>query len=115
MTKEYATDMWKKLLTCVMDPYTDVLIENPAVTFNKRAKAGDFENLSDSEYEETLNCINEESALFEKKPRKSGVYILVRALQHLTLTENELDTIAKALAKPTTRISHFKSSHNKFQ
>lgn len=47
---------------------TSKKLKNPAVEFTKKAKAGEFDNLSDEQYEEQLEEVEAKSKLWEDKP-----------------------------------------------
>lgn len=47
---------------------TSKKMKNPAVEFTKKAKAGEFEDMSDEEYKEKLAEVEQQSKLWEDKP-----------------------------------------------
>ena len=65
-------NMWGKvtLYNCyqLFVQLTSKKLKNPAVEFSKKAKAGEFDNLSDAEYEEKRERVELESTLWEDKP-----------------------------------------------
>lgn len=47
---------------------TSAKLKNPAVEFTKKAKAGEFDNISDEEYQERLQEVETKAKLWEDKP-----------------------------------------------
>lgn len=64
---------------------TSKKLKNPAVEFTKKAKAGEFDNLSEEEYNKKLDEVEAESKLWEDKPE----------LDLLTLYFNATDMLPK--------------------
>lgn len=64
---------------------TSKKLKNPAVEFTKKAKAGEFDNLSEEEYNKKLDEVEAKSKLWEDKPE----------LDLLTLYFNATDMLPK--------------------
>ena len=98
MTLEYAYDMWKRYLQCMSKPANERVLENPAIRFSERVKQGAFNRLSDDEFQERLDNVNEEASLFLNRKKASSTALFFRALQDLSLTKEQIETIARDLA-----------------
>lgn len=72
---------------------------NPALTFNERAKAGEFDELSNSEYDACLHAVNEIAVLWQKCPTVTLSEVARRALSDCNLTEAELSVVAEVLGR----------------
>lgn len=64
---------------------TSKKLKNPAVEFAKKAKAGEFDNISDEEYQEKLELVEAQSVMWEDKPE----------IDLLTLFFNATDALPK--------------------
>lgn len=52
-------ELYEELLRATSNGYRNRSIANPAVDFTKKAKAGDFDEMSDEEYYQALDKVNE--------------------------------------------------------
>ena len=76
---------------------------NPAITFNEHAKAGEFDELSDAEYNACLHAVNEIAVLWQKRPTTTLSEVARRALSDCSLTEAELSVVAEVLGRAWVR------------
>lgn len=70
---------------------TSKKLKNPAVEFNKRAKAGEFNNISDERYEEMRLAVEEQAKLWEDKPEQDLLSLYFNATD--VLPRNSMRTL----------------------
>ncbi len=99
MTKTYAQSFWTSLLTKTCRDQAFSSLENPALTFTRKAKAGDYDALSDGEYSLLLDDTEEESVFWENKSQRFAGEILQSALSRTFIGEKQLAVIADQLAQ----------------
>lgn len=79
--------MWGKvtLYNCyqLFVQLTSKKLKNPAIEFSKKAKAGEFEKLSDEEYYEKLQEVEAQSVLWEDKPETDLLTLFFNATEIL--------------------------------
>lgn len=79
-------DFWKENLSHVMTGESDFMVDNPAIEFTKKAKAGCYDSISDEEYNELLKECEAVSQLWQKLPRKASGDLLLEALKSISLS-----------------------------
>lgn len=88
-------DMWGKvtLYNCyqLFTQLTSKKMKNPAVEFTKKAKNGDFDSLSEDEYNAKLDEVEAKSKLWEDKPETDLLTLYFNATD--TLPKNEMRTL----------------------
>lgn len=97
MTKYYSRLMWSRYLKGICYEKHRIL-DNPAIAFAEKAKAGEFDNIPDEAYNSFLDDVEEEAALFENKPCASSYVLFIRGLQKLSLGPKERRKIAQLLS-----------------
>lgn len=112
MRKEYALDFWRTYLPYVLSGSDDT-VTNPAIEFTRQAKAGDFDSLSDEEYDIRLQDVEEASKLFLNKSKCNTITLFNRALNSTPLTAEEQEVLVRTLASASSRIDYTKLSTEK--
>lgn len=88
-------EMWGKvtLYNCyqLFVQLTSKKLKNPAVEFAKKAKAGEFDKLSDDEYYAKLQEVEAQSVLWEDKPEIDLLTLFFNATD--TLPKNQMRTL----------------------
>lgn len=102
MTKDYAFSMWTTLLDRIHDDPEARILENPAAAFTEKAKAGGFDAISDEEYEQEKENVEQASALFERRLNATTYTVLLRALRRLEFNDSERHLLLRALVSATT-------------
>ena len=77
---------WKENLNHVMSGESDFMVENPALEFTRKAKAGYYDKISDEEYNDLLNECEAVSELWQKLPRKASGDLLLEGLKSIDLS-----------------------------
>lgn len=103
MTKEYAYRFWTGLFQLLRTEPESRVMENPAVAFTEKAKAGAFDSLSDEEYNDQLNDIEQENALFGYQKFATSYVVLLRALRRLELNDTEMHALLRILINASIR------------
>ena len=98
MQYNYAIKMWTHILKTIHKQDDDRLLENPAIKFTKEAKAGEYDSMSDEQYDEALENVEQEAALYRKHKMASAVVVALRAFQALDLNERDFSILARVLA-----------------
>lgn len=88
-------EMWGKvtLYNCyqLFVQLTSKKLKNPAVEFSKKAKAGEFDKLSDDDYYEKLQEVEAQSVLWEDKPETDLLTLFFNATD--VLPKNSMRTL----------------------
>ena len=88
-------DMWGKvtLYNCyqLFTQLTSKKMKNPAVEFTKKAKNGDYDKLSEDEYNAKLDEVEAKSRLWEDKPEADLLTLYFNATD--MLPKNEMRTL----------------------
>jgi len=82
-------NFWKENLNHVICGESDFMVENPAIEFTKKAKAGCFDKISDDEYKELLDECETVSMLWQQMPRKAAGDLLLDALMSIHLSVDD--------------------------
>lgn len=98
MTKDYAASFWSTLLNDIRRDQDACVLENPALEFTKRAKAGEYDRLTDDEYSTALNDVEQASALFRNKRAATSRLLLLRALMTLSFRDDECSRLVDLLS-----------------
>lgn len=80
--------------------------ENPAIEFTRKAKHGDFDSLSDDEYNTALHDCEEEAAFYLGKKRDNATAIFLRALRSTPLRPEEVAGIVGILSDASARVDY---------
>lgn len=103
MKKGTAYDFWKSYIGLYTKNGASVKMENPAVDFTRRAKAGDFDEVSDEEYYKMLDEIEELSSLWKRKKESTVENVLQMAIKNTPLEMDEVDALAEILSTASER------------
>ena len=95
LTKEF----WKENLLHILNGEPDFMIENPALKFTRKTKAGDYDSISDEEYKDLLNECENIAELWQKLPKKAAADLLVDALKSIHLCTADTVKIIEMLSK----------------
>lgn len=76
---------------------------NPAIPFTERAKAGEYDDLTDEEYDGELDKIKELNKVWCQAPSRTVGELLLTALENIDLQDKDLKTIAAALMRSYER------------
>lgn len=98
MIRDTAKSFWSTYIKMVHRNDADYNMINPAVDFTAKAHAGEFDTLSDAEYEEKYEEIKELSSLWNDAHSDSVGNILLHAIAKTNLSETEINEIAEILA-----------------
>lgn len=103
MRKKIARDFCSECINQVLDKNS--YVENPAVKFTRKAKNGDFDTLSDKEYDTLLGEAEQLAKLFGDRPRRAAGSILLEVLANAPKANDKLkddlaDLFARLLAGP---------------
>lgn len=98
MTKDYAYAFWKKHLQIMSADGAATMVENLACEFTRRAKAGEYDSLTDEEYNIALNDVEQIQTLWDNLPRRTVGEILLDALGRTKIYGGHLEKIADLLA-----------------
>lgn len=88
---------YKKLISNLSSGYGRRFVENPAIDFSKRAHNGEFNDLSDEEYEELLNSVKEESMIWLKKPNADVASLVTVMFENIDFTEEDVDRLMEVV------------------
>lgn len=105
MRKKIARDFCSECINQVLGSGTSPYIENPAIVFDKKAKRGDFDTLSDKEHDTLLCEVEQLAKLFDDHPRRAAGNILLDILANAPKANDKLkddlaDLFARLLAGP---------------
>lgn len=90
-------ELYEELLRATSNGYRNRSIANPAVDFTKKAKAGDFDEMSDEEYYQALDKVNELNDVWQHRPSDQIGELLFTALENLTLSDSDVEDMAATL------------------
>lgn len=100
MRKKIARDFCSECINQVLGSGTSPYIENPAIVFDKKAKRGDFDTLSDKEHNTLLGEIEQLAKLFDDHPRRAAGSILLDILANAPKANDKLkDDLANLFAR----------------
>lgn len=78
-------------------------VENPVCGFTVSAKAGEYDDISDEEYEALLGDHNELNAIWNNAQRRTAGDILLNALRMTIINGTRMANIVEALAESSVR------------
>ena len=103
MTKEFAYDMWKQLLERIPKLDEDRMIEDPVYRFDEDVRNGLYDAMDDEELSILRENITDEHKLFYNKRYETANFLFKRAMQTISLNENEIRHITYILAEASVR------------
>ena len=80
---------WKENLDHVISGESGFMVENPAIEFTRKAKAGSFDSISDEEYNALVDECDAVAALWNKLPRKAAGDLLLEGLKSIGLSTDD--------------------------
>ena len=92
-------EFWENVLRAIMEDGPDARLDNPALEFTGKAKAGEYDSLSDEEYEALLKECETLAAFWHEYPSRSAADVLADALASLSANAVTLRRLARVLAR----------------
>lgn len=106
MRKQQAFTFWSTYAAMIMKNGATVTMTNPAIDFTARAKAGDYDCLSDEEYMEELDDAEQTASFWRKRKEAAVGSIFLEALKQTSLDHQELEELSEILAEASTRVTY---------
>ncbi len=98
MTKSYAQNFWNNLLTLINRDRALTSLEKPDTAFLNRARAGDYDDLSDEEYAILFEGSKEEAVFWENRKEDTAGNVFLKALSRTVIDEEQMTAISDLLA-----------------
>lgn len=98
MKKETARNFWRRYLGLVCNGASSQYVENPSLSFVVEAKAGEYDEISDKEYDVMLKDCEQFSAIWRKEARREAGDIFLDALQMTNISREYREKLAELLA-----------------
>lgn len=99
MTKGNALEFWEEFLLMSCGADADTKIKNPAVLFTQSARDGEFDDMSEPEYQALLACVDEQCRFWGDEPKAAASDVLLRALRMTDIPKPVISEIAGKLAE----------------
>lgn len=99
MRREYARGFWKRYLGLICNDGGSLQVENPAIDFTVRMKAGEFNALSDEEFNLSLQDVEGLAPIWNKQRTRRASDILLDALRKTEISDAELEELAEIFAR----------------
>ena len=100
MRKDRAELMWKSYLSLVSFGSADHTLKNPAIEYTKDAKSGKLDHLTDEEYEDLLNNVDElANGIWQGAADLTAGELLLAAFEKTNIPTDTLNHIADILAE----------------
>ena len=90
-------ELYAELIKAAGRGFRNRSITNPAVDFTKKAKAGVYDSMTDEEYYEELDKVEELNRVWEHKPSKTVGELLLTALENLDIRDEDVKDISATL------------------
>ena len=90
-------ELYTELIRGVSKGFKGRNITNPAIGFCEKAKAGEFNDLTEEAYDEIMESIREMDRVWCHESSRTVGELLFTALENIDLQDKDLDTIAAAL------------------
>ena len=90
-------ELYAELIKAAGRGYRNRSITNPAVDFTKRAKAGAYDSMTDEEYYEELDKVEELNRVWQHKTSKTVGELLLTALENLNIRDEDVEDISATL------------------
>lgn len=98
MRQKTAYEFWRRYIDTVRSGSADEYAKNPAVLFTKAAKAGEYDALSDEEYDARLKDCEQMARFWHDLPQRQAGQVLLDALEHTRLTGEASHRLAQVLS-----------------
>lgn len=106
MKRKAAKDFWKTYISLIVKGGIRTKMGNPAVTFTKQAKNGDFDEISDEKYCSMVDDVEQLSSFWDKLPTDTAGNVFLKALARTPLSEDEISQLTGILALASTNVSY---------
>lgn len=106
MTHNNAKTFWTAYITMVNENNSHLNMLNPADDFNVRSRSGEFDNLSDDEYEKIRTDVEDISSFWNHRHSETIGIILLNAIAKTNILDSEIDDIAKILTDASVRTDY---------
>ena len=90
-------ELYTELLKASTGGFMGRSLQNPAIDFADAAKAGEYDEISDQEYDEILNDIKEGSKVWMQKRSRTVSELLITSIENLDLEDDDIEDISAAL------------------
>lgn len=97
MKIENMKELYKVLIRAASRGYKYRSIENPSIPFSNEARAGDYNYMTDEEYDIKINSIKELNRVWQNKASYTVGGLLLSALENIDLDEGDVEDIAATL------------------
>ena len=98
MREQQAKDFWSAYLKLILRKGQETTIVNPFEEFRDSVAKGGYESVSDEEYANIYDQVEELSVFWQQRPKESVAHIVIEALSRTHLYEDEIQDIAGILA-----------------
>lgn len=98
MRKEYAADLWRRLVGLVESGHGLLQMQNPAIDFMCATKGGDLDQVSDEEYNARLMDVEDAATLWGDDRARTAETLLIQALKRTEISPHHRAQIADVLA-----------------
>lgn len=106
MKIEQAQEFWSTYLPLMIKRGAKNTVENPGVEFTKRARRGDFDEISDIEYYERLNAVEELGSFWKGTLRTPAGSVFLEALGNTALSNEDIKEMVSILAEASERTTY---------
>ena len=106
MKRKAAKDFWKTYISLIARGCAHTKRVNPAVTFTKQVKSGDFDAIPDEKYCSMLDDVEQLSSFWDKMPTGTAGNVFQKALARTPLSEKEISQLAGILASASANVSY---------
>ena len=106
MREQQAKDFWSAYLKLILRKGQETTIVNPFEEFRDSVAKGGYESVSDEEYANIYDQVEELSVFWQQRPKDSVAHIVIEALSRTHLYEDEIQDIAGILAEASERTNY---------
>lgn len=99
MTKRDALEFWEEFLLMSCGADADTKIKNPAIPFTKSTQDGEFDDMSESEYQALVTRVDEQCRFWRDEQWVAASDVLLRALRMTDIPKPVISEIAGKLAE----------------
>ena len=110
-----AQRFWRAYIRMVNGGKAHVNMPNPAIDFTARAYAGDFDEMSDSDYEGRLEDTEALTSFWDGSRQEAAGNILLNAIERTELSDYVVEKIAGILADASVRTDYCTEEEDAFQ
>jgi len=107
MTHDMAKQFWNLYLGMASKDGAHVNMLSPTEDFKARARAGEFDTLTDDQYYKTEADAEEAASFWDCQPSQMAGIILLNALARTNMSDVEIDEIAGILADASVRTDYY--------